>query len=418
MKFLKQVVFLKDVFLFSLSAFGGPQGHLGMMIKTFVIKRKYLTMNELLNINIFCQLLPGATSTQTLMLIGYNRGGTLLAVLAFFVWIFPASVIMGFLAFFVIDYKSYSMVFGIFKYIQPMAIGFLVFSTIESIKNVLKTKISIIIFFISFVLSFIFFRGPWIFPVVLFIGAFISRIFTKIEPNDIRFTGISINWFYLKLFFSIFLIIAFTSELSRKYKWSGRKEFNLIENFYRFGSIVYGGGDVLVPMMYEQFVVRPKSEHIKTRNKDVLKIEKNEFLTGSGLVRAIPGPVFSIASYMGIMAFKDEPLGLQILAGFSALFALFLPGILLVLFLFPVFNNLQQYKSVMQSIAGIQAAVVGLLLTSTFYLLEETIIIPITTARLGYISFGIISSTFLLLKFSKINPQYIVGFFLLLGFLL
>jgi len=418
MKFLKQVVFLKDVFLFSLSAFGGPQGHLGMMIKTFVIKRKYLTMNELLNINIFCQLLPGATSTQTLMLIAYNRGGTLLAVLAFFVWIFPASVIMGFLAFFVIDYKSYSMVFGIFKYIQPMAIGFLVFSTIESIKNVLKTKISIIIFFISFVLSFIFFRGPWIFPVVLFIGAFISRIFTKIEPNDIRFKRISINWFYLKLFFSIFLIIAFTSELSRKYKWSGRKEFNLIENFYRFGSIVYGGGDVLIPMMYEQFVVRPKSEHIKTRNKDVLKIEKNEFLTGSGLVRAIPGPVFSIASYMGIMAFKDEPLGLQILAGFSALFALFLPGILLVLFLFPVFNNLQQYKSVMQSIAGIQAAVVGLLLTSTFYLLEETIIIPITTARLGYISFGIISSTFLLLKFSKINPQYIVGFFLLLGFLL
>jgi len=418
MKFLKQVVFLKDVFLFSLSAFGGPQGHLGMMIKTFVIKRKYLTMNELLNINIFCQLLPGATSTQTLMLIGYNRGGTLLAVLAFFVWIFPASVIMGFLAFFVIDYKSYSMVFGIFKYIQPMAIGFLVFSTIESIKNVLKTKISIIIFFISFVLSFIFFRGPWIFPVVLFIGAFISRIFTKIEPNDIRFTRISINWFYLKLFFSIFLIIAFTSELSRKYKWSGRKEFNLIENFYRFGSIVYGGGDVLVPMMYEQFVVRPKSEHIKTRNKDVLKIEKNEFLTGSGLVRAIPGPVFSIASYMGIMAFKDEPLGLQILAGFSALFALFLPGILLVLFLYPVFNNLQQYKSIMQSISGIQAAVVGLLLTSTCYLLEETIIIPITTARLGYISFGIIASTFLLLKFSKINPQYIVGFFLLLGFLL
>lgn len=415
MKYLKQIVFLKDVLLFSLSAFGGPQGHLGMMIKTFVNKRKYLTMNELLNINVFCQLLPGATSTQTLMLIGYKRGGTLLAVLAFLVWIFPASLLMGFLAFIVSDFNSYSMVYGIFRYIQPMAIGFLVFSTFESIINILKTKIAIVIFFISFVLSFIFFKGPWIFPVVLFIGALVSRIFTKIEPNDFRITGIPINWFYLKLFFSIFLFIAFTSELSRKYNWSGRKEFNLIENFYRFGSIVFGGGDVLVPMMYEQFVVRPQSEHIKTRNKDVLKIEKNDFLTGSGLVRAIPGPVFSIASYMGIMAFKGEPLGLQLLAGVSALLALFLPGLLLVLFLYPVFNNLQQYKSVMQSIAGIQAAVVGLLLTSTLYLLKESILIPVTTARLGYISFGIIISTFLFLKFTKINPHYIVVFFLLIG---
>ena len=150
MKYLKQIVFLKDVLLFSLSAFGGPQGHLGMMIKTFVNKRKYLTMNELLNINVFCQLLPGATSTQTLMLIGYKRGGTLLAVLAFLVWIFPASLLMGFLAFIVSDFNSYSMVYGIFRYIQPMAIGFLVYSTFESIIYLLKTKIAIVIFFISF----------------------------------------------------------------------------------------------------------------------------------------------------------------------------------------------------------------------------------------------------------------------------
>jgi hypothetical protein len=69
----------------------------------------------------------------------------------------------------------------------------------------------------------------------------------------------------------------------------------------------------------------------------------------------------------------------------------------------------------MQSIAGIQAAVVGLLLTSTLYLLKESILIPVTTARLGYISFGIIISTFLFLKFTKINPHYIVVFFLLIG---
>jgi hypothetical protein len=72
----------------------------------------------------------------------------------------------------------------------------------------------------------------------------------------------------------------------------------------------------------------------------------------------------------------------------------------------------------MQSIAGIQAAVVGLLLTSTLYLLKESILIPVTSARLGYISFGIILLTFLLLKFSKIYPQYIVAFFLFMGLLI
>jgi chromate transporter len=121
---LKFIVFLKDVFLFSISAFGGPQGHLGMMIKTFVDKRKYLTTNELINFNIFCQLLPGATSTQTLLLIGYKRGGIFLAILTLIVWVLPASFIMGFLALFVIDVNTTSIWFGIFKYIQPMAIGF------------------------------------------------------------------------------------------------------------------------------------------------------------------------------------------------------------------------------------------------------------------------------------------------------
>lgn len=418
MKNLKFIVFLKDVFLFSISAFGGPQGHLGMMIKTFVDKRKYLTKNELINFNIFCQLLPGATSTQTLLLIGYKRGGIFLAILTLIVWVLPASFIMGFLALFVIDVNTTSIWFGIFKYIQPMAIGFLVFSTIESIFSTIKSKLAFSIFFISFILSIIYFNGPWIFPVVLFIGATLSRIFTKIEPNPTKFNKLLIKWIYVRLFFIFFTIIAISSELSRKFNWQGRKEFNLVEHFYRFGSIVYGGGDVLIPIMYEQFVLRPNSSHVKINNRNVLQIDRNDFLTGSGLVRAIPGPVFSIASYMGIMTFKKESLGLQLFAGFSAIIALFLPGLLLVLFLYPVFNNLQQYKSVMQAIEGIQAAVVGLLLTSTLYLLKEIILIPVTTARLGYISFGIILLTFLLLKFTKINPQYIVAFFLLMGLLL
>ena len=96
---LRHVPFLKAVLLHSVTAFGGPQAHLGMMMKTFVQQRPYVTEQELMEYNAFCQLLPGASSTQTLTLIGYKRGGVVLAVLTLIIWILPACILMGALSF-------------------------------------------------------------------------------------------------------------------------------------------------------------------------------------------------------------------------------------------------------------------------------------------------------------------------------
>src|SRR5271169_3689530 len=93
--FHRHLHFLKAVFLHSITAFGGPQAHLAMMIKTFVRQRPYVTEQELMEYNAFCQLLPGASSTQTLTLIGYKRGGIPLAVLTLIIWILPACLLMG-----------------------------------------------------------------------------------------------------------------------------------------------------------------------------------------------------------------------------------------------------------------------------------------------------------------------------------
>jgi chromate transporter len=92
---IRHIPFLKAVFLYSITAFGGPQGHLGMMFKTFVHKRRDVTENELMEYNSFCQMLPGASSTQTLTLIGYKRGGVLLATLTLLLWLLPACTLMG-----------------------------------------------------------------------------------------------------------------------------------------------------------------------------------------------------------------------------------------------------------------------------------------------------------------------------------
>src|SRR5262245_36582879 len=96
---LRHTSFLRAVFLHSLTAFGGRQAHIGMMLKTFVHQRPYITEKEVMEYNAFCQLLPGASSTQTLTLIGYKRGGIPLAVLTLIIWILPACIMMGALSF-------------------------------------------------------------------------------------------------------------------------------------------------------------------------------------------------------------------------------------------------------------------------------------------------------------------------------
>src|SRR6187549_3755669 len=116
---LRHVPFLKAVFLHSLTAFGGPQAHIGMMLKTFVHRTPYVTEQELMEYTAFCQLLPGASSTQTLTLIGYKRGGVVLAVLTLIIWILPASILMGAFSF-LIEYIDKKDLEHIFKFIPPM----------------------------------------------------------------------------------------------------------------------------------------------------------------------------------------------------------------------------------------------------------------------------------------------------------
>src|ERR1700744_2325583 len=119
---LRHTPFLKAVFFHSITAFGGPQGHLGMMMKTFVHRRKDVTEEELLDYSAFCQLLPGASSTQTLTLIGYKRGGVVLAMLTLIIFTLPACCLMGLFSFFPMRTTA------LFRFTGTMTIGFLAFA--------------------------------------------------------------------------------------------------------------------------------------------------------------------------------------------------------------------------------------------------------------------------------------------------
>jgi chromate transporter len=414
-KLLRHTSFLKAVFLHSISAFGGPQGHIGMVFKTFVDRRKDLTKEELMEYISFCQLLPGASSTQTLTLIGYKRGGVKLAVLTLLIWILPACTLMGALSFIVGDIgKTNSIQTGLFKFIQPMAIGFLGYAAFKAYKLSIKNPITQIIMLVALAGTYFLFKTPWIIPALIVFGGIATNFSDKrisekevVKPKHIRWTNI---W----LFVLIFMVAGFLSETARKQNWENKKSYNLFENFYRFGSFVFGGGDVLIPLMLDQYVVRPTSERVIKKNPDIIKIEKEELLTGSGLVRAIPGPVFSIASFMGGIALKNEGPKSQLFGCIIGSVAIFLPSALLVLFFFPVWQKLKKYVVVFRSLEGINAAVVGIMIAAIFYLMKDVSVISFSA--LSVLNIGVIAGTFLVLQFSKIPPPIIVLFCLLIGF--
>jgi len=212
----------------------------------------------------------------------------------------------------------------------------------------------------------------------------------------------------LFIFILLFIGAGFLSEQATRQNWEYRKAFNLFENNYRFGSFVFGGGDVLIPMMYEQYVTRPKSEVVKKNKRDVLKITSAEFLTGSGFVRAIPGPIFSIASYTGAVALKERGISGQILGAVIASVGVFLPSFLIVLFFFPLWQKLQKYAVFYRSLEGINASIVGIMIGSTFYLLKDVVMQLQMGGAIHWITFPIVflASTFLL-YYQKLAPQWI-----------
>ena len=415
MYFLRHIPFLKAILLHSITAFGGPQGHLGMMMRTFVEKRRDVTKEELMEYVSFCQMLPGASSTQTLTLIGYKRGGIPLAVATLIIWILPACILMGILSFIVAKIGTNNLQTSAFQFIQSMAIGFLAFAGVRAFNISVNNVITKVIMLVSTICTFLLFKTPWIFPILIIVGGITTNFsnvripeIEKIKPRQVRWTNI---WVFVLLF----LIAGYLSEAARKENWDNRKAFNLFENFYRFGSFVFGGGDVLIPMMLDQYVARPTAQKFINTKDNIIRIEKNELLTGAGIVRAIPGPVFSIASFTGGIALKNGGSRKQILGCIIGTVGIFLPSALLVLFFFPVWQYLKKYVVVYRALEGINAVVVGLMFGSTAYLLKDISIIPVTINSILNIS--VIGGTLILLLFTKVPAPIIVFICLFFGWI-
>jgi chromate transporter len=399
---IRHIPFLREVLVYSLSAFGGPQGHFGMMQKTFVEKRKDVTSDELVDFMAFCQMLPGPSSTQTISLIGYKRGGVGLALITLLIWVLPASIMMGALSFLIQYFDAQSIQTNLFKFIQPMAVGFLIYAAFKAMRLSVNHIVTYSIMFVAGLCTFLL-RSPWLFPILIITGGIVTNFSDKRIPDTNRKRK-PIKWINLFWFGLMFVVAGTLSEMARLQHWQYARAFNLFENFYRFGSFVFGGGHALIPMMYEQFVVRPEMLHIGQY------MSPSQFLTGAGMINAIPGPVFSICSYIGGMSLSEFGWQMQLIGCGIGVVGVFLPSTLILFFLFPIYQNLKQYTVIYRALEGIHAVVVGIMWASAVILFKS---VPFEWSALV-----VVAITFSLLMFSKIPAPLIVVGWLLLGWAL
>lgn len=375
----------------SLTAFGGPQVHIAYFLERFVDKRGYLTEKELLELNALCQILPGPTSTQTITAIGFRIGGSSLAYLTLFFWVLPAVAILIFVAIALSTFQHKEIILDAIRFIQPMAVGFIAFAAYKITSKVIESKSGILVLIISTILS-ILASSPTLFPVLILLGGLITALKYKRQPKIEKNEPLKIKWANFLLWASILIIgggiATFTSLIPVK----------LFENFYRNGSLIFGGGQVLIPLLYTEFVTL----------KDFLS--STEFLSGFGLAQAVPGPVFSFSSYIGALSMRNMGIGGMITGGIISAAGIFLPGTFLIFFVIRFWDNLKKYRIVRASLEGITAASSGMVIAAAIILIKPL--------EFNFINPTLIILTFGLLQFTKIKAPFIILAGVLLGIII
>ncbi len=188
-----------------------------------------------------------------------------------------------------------------------------------------------------------------------------------------------------------------------------RPEFlpiRLFENFYRNGSLVFGGGQVLTPMLYTEFVQYAPKHYLTSE----------EFLSGYGLVQALPGPVFSFSSFIGVLSMREFGTGGEIFGAVMSAAGVFLPGTFLIFFMIRIWDSLKSFRPIRASLEGILAANAGLVAAAALLLFQPLIKGQPLENILLYS--GMTIATFALIAFTKIPSWAIITAGLLLGFIL
>jgi chromate transporter len=366
-----------------LTSFGGPIAHLGYYREELVIRRRWLDEATYADLVALCQFLPGPASSQVGFSLGVLRGNGLMGGLAaWLAFTLPSALIMF----------VFAMVAGHFT--GPLATGFLhglklvavavVAQAIWGMAKSLTPDRSRGAIALAALAVVVLFAGSLAQIAAIALGAIAGLLLCKTEAapvsGNLNFPVTRSSGAIALLLFTVLLLLSPAVTAA-----TGSHALATFDAFYRSGALVFGGGHVVLPLLQAELVTPGW-------------VSNEAFLSGYGLAQAVPGPLFTFAAYLGAVM-NMPPNGL---AGATiALFALLLPGMLLVYGMLPFWDALRTRRSAQAAMRGTNAAVVGILGAALYY--------PVwTSAVLSPRDFALALLGFLLLVVWKMPPWVVV----------
>jgi chromate transporter len=268
------------------------------------------------------------------------------------VWALPVLIFMGWLSFLYQGLTAWNISTNVLRFIGPMAVGFILVASFRIGRKVVTDRYTTMLFLFGALTTY-WIRAPWIFPVVLLAGGAVAVGVFR-ESGMWQRIQLRPPWRYLVLFAGFALGLIALSLVS------SARLVQISESFYRYGYLVFGGGQVVVPVMHSELV---QVRHFMTNE---------EFLTGYGLVQGLPGPMFSFAAYAGGLAARGGSVLRQILGAVAGGIGIFLPGLLLIYFVYPVWEQLKAVRAIRIALRGINAVAGGLIAIAAVILMQAS----------------------------------------------
>ncbi|WP_264878224.1 chromate efflux transporter [Vibrio agarivorans] len=369
----------KTFFLLGWVSFGGPAAHIGYFRQAFVEKRQWLSDDEYAQLVALSQFLPGPGSSQVGFAVGYKKGGLLGGVLAFIGFTLPSVLIMLVLATLSTQLTDLAWFESVIHGLKLLAVVVVADATWGMYNNFCKEKIGLGLFVFT-AIALLVFPGIATQIAVLIIAAIVGMRALQ-SGNQQRQGEFKANWTPLIIFFALFAGLPFIAHLN--------SELGIFNSFFQAGSLVFGGGHVVLPLL---------------QNLVGDQLSPDAFLTGYAAAQAVPGPMFTFATYLGYDLMPNAP----IFGALMATLAVFLPGFLLLLGVLKHWNQLAAIPKVNGALKGVNAAVVGLLLSALYQ--------PVfVSAVLSGFDFAVVVAGLYLLKHKKLPIVWMVAIFILLG---
>ncbi|MED3550787.1 chromate transporter [Cytobacillus praedii] len=342
------------------TSFGGPIAHLGYFHEEYIRKRKWMDEKSYADLVALCQFLPGPASSQVGIGIGVMRAGVLGGIVSFLGFTLPSVIALILFALFLqtFDVLEAGWIHGL-KIVAVVVVAHAILGMGQNLTPDLSRKAIALFALVASLLWQTAFTQVGIIVLSALIGYFLYKQNHESHTVKSHFPlsrRLAIGC--LLLFFSLLMILPFLRELTSSY-WIA-----MFDSFYRSGSLVFGGGHVVLPLLEREFV--PSGW-----------ISEESFLAGYGAAQAVPGPLFTFAAYLG--AVMDGWKG-----GIIASIAIFLPAFLLILGTLPFWEMLRQNPKIKGALMGVNAAVVGILIAALYYpIWTSSIVSPVDFAFAG-----------------------------------